>query len=92
MVTNEPPAEVVLMLALLVRRMRYEGFAMMLEDEDSPLYAVGKLAKFDAGHWHKRQKKRREAAQLAARQEEEGKMQRAAKRALEEAARSRRSA
>lgn len=92
MVTNETPVEVVLMLALLVRRMRYEGFAMMLEDDESPLDAVAKLAKFDAGHWHKRQKKRREAAQLAARQEEEGKMQRAAKRALEEAARSRRSA
>lgn len=85
-----PAAEVVLVLALLVRRLRYEGFAMMLEDEDSPVAKLAKLAKFDAGHWHKRQKKRREAAGLAARQEEEGKMARAAKRAMEEAARMRR--
>jgi ParB/RepB/Spo0J family partition protein len=89
-VTPGPQTEVVLVLALMVRRMRYEGFAMMLDDEGSPLYALARLAKFDAGHWHKKQKKRREAAQIAARQEEEAKMQRAAKRSIEESAKLRR--
>ena len=89
-VSPGPQTEVVLVLALMVRRMRYEGFAMMLDDEGSPLYALARMAKFDAGHWHKKQKKRREAAQIAARQEEEVKMQRAAKRSIEESAKLRR--
>lgn len=76
--------EVVLVLALLVRRMRYEGFSILVDDEDSPLMRLAELAKFDAGAWHRKQKKRREVAMMTTREEEEQKMQRAAGRAIAE--------
>lgn len=76
--------EVVLVLALLVRRMRYEGFSILVDDEDSPLMRLAELAKFDAGAWHRKQKKRREVAMMTTREEEEHKMERAAGRAIAE--------
>ena len=76
--------EVVLVLALLVRRMRYEGFSILVDDEDSPLMRLAELAKFDAGAWHRKQKKRREVAMMTTREEEEQKMERAAGRAIAE--------
>jgi hypothetical protein len=79
-----PKMEVALVLALLVRRMRYEGFSMLVDDEDSPLMRLAEMAKFDAGAWHRKQRKRREAAQMAARQEEEARMERAAGKAIAE--------
>ena len=72
------------MLALLVRRMRYEGFSILVDDEDSPLMRLAELAKFDAGAWHRKQKKRREVAMMTTREEEEHKMERAAGRAIAE--------
>jgi hypothetical protein len=83
---------VVLVLALLVRRLRYEGFEMMAGESDSPLWEMARMAKFDPAAWHRKQRKRREAAQLDARALEEGKMAAAAKKALEDASRARRSA
>jgi hypothetical protein len=45
---------------------------------------LAEMAKFDAGAWHRKQRKRREAAQMAARQEEEARMERAAGKAIAE--------
>ena len=84
--------EVALVLALLVRRLRYEGFAMMTEDAGTPLAEIASMAKFDPGAWHRRQKKRREAAQLETRALEEKKIEDAAKKAMVDAGRARRSA
>jgi ParB/RepB/Spo0J family partition protein len=79
-----PKMEVALVLALLVRRMRYEGFSILVDDEDSPLMRLAELAKFDAGAWHRKQKKRREVAQMTTREEEEARMERAAGKAIAE--------
>jgi ParB/RepB/Spo0J family partition protein len=79
-----PKIEVALVLALLVRRMRYEGFSILVDDEDSPLMRLAELAKFDAGAWHRKQKKRREVAMMTTREEEEARMERAAGKAIAE--------
>jgi hypothetical protein len=79
-----PKMEVALVLALLVRRMRYEGFSILVDDEDSPLMRLAELAKFDAGAWHRKQKKRREVAMMTTREEEEARMERAAGKAIAE--------
>jgi hypothetical protein len=76
--------EVVLVLALLVRRMRYEGFSILVDDEDSPLMRLAEMAKFDAAAWHRKQKKRREVAMMTTREEEEARMERAAGKAIAE--------
>ena len=78
--TDGPTA---LVLALLVRRMRYEGFGMMLEDEESPLVKLAAMAGFDASSWHQQQERRRMAAQIAARQAEDERMAAAAKQQSE---------
>jgi len=74
----------VLVLALLVRRMRYEGFSILVDDEDSPLMRLAEMAKFDAAAWHRKQKKRREVAMMTTREEEEARMERAAGKAIAE--------
>jgi hypothetical protein len=79
----------VLMLSLLVRRVRYEGFAILCEADKSPLDNVALMAGFEAGDWHKRLKRRREAAERAARTEEEKKMEDRARKAIKDAARGR---
>lgn len=88
-VGHEMNGEDALALALLVRRVRYEGFAVMCEDEAAPLDRLAKLAKFNAGDWHKRLKRRREAAERQAREEEERKAQARARKQIAEAARGR---
>jgi hypothetical protein len=77
------------MLSLLVRRVRYEGFAILCEADKSPLDNVALMAGFEAGDWHKRLKRRREAAERAARTEEEKKMEDRARKAIKDAARGR---
>jgi hypothetical protein len=78
-----------LVLALVVRRMRYEGAEIFLEDDASPLARIADLARFDAGSWHKKLKRRREAAMLDARASEETKLKDRAQKAIESAARMR---
>lgn len=78
--TDGPTA---LVLALLVRRMRYEGFGMMLEDEESPLVALARMAGFDAASWHRQQERRRMAAQIEARAAEDERMKASAKHQAE---------
>jgi hypothetical protein len=78
-----------LMLSLVVRRVRYEGFGIFCEEDGSPLDEVATLARFEAGDWHKRLKRRREAAERAARTEEEKKMEDRARKAIKDAARGR---
>jgi ParB/RepB/Spo0J family partition protein len=78
-----------LMLSLVVRRVRYEGFAIFCDEDASPLDEVTVLARFEAGDWHKRLKRRREAAERAARTEEEKKMEDRARKAIKDAARGR---
>jgi ParB/RepB/Spo0J family partition protein len=87
--TTDTELVTVLVLSLLVRRVRYEGFGILCESDGSPLDNVAMFSHFEAGDWHKRLKRRREAAERAARTEEEGKMEDRARKAIKDAARGR---
>lgn len=57
-----------LVAVLLVRRVRYEGFAPLVQDEGAPLAQLCALANFDAADWNKRAKRKRQAAEMHARE------------------------
>lgn len=57
-----------LVAVLLVRRVRYEGFAPLVQDEGAPLAELCALANFDAADWNKRAKRKRQAAEMHARE------------------------
>lgn len=66
---------------LLARRVRYEGFAPLIQEDGAPLAELCRMAGFDAGAWHRQARRRRNAAERAGRdkamEDAKGKAQRA---------------
>lgn len=72
-----------LVAVMLVRRVRYEGFAPLVQDEGAPLAELCALADFDAADWNKRAKRKRQAAEMHAREAAMAKAKEKAGKAIE---------
>jgi len=65
-----PDLGAALAMVLLVRRVRYEGFACLVQEEGAPMSELCRMGGFDAAAWSRAVKRRKGAAERGARGEE----------------------